>query len=203
MILNAKALTSRGRRPAVWTIGHSTRSLEEFIKALQAHSITCLVDVRSFPGSRRNPQFAKEALSHSLASAGIAYLHLPKLGGRRRSWVDSRNVAWRNEAFRGYADHMETEEFREGIEELLGHAGTGRTAIMCAESVWWRCHRSLIADYLKAYGCLVTHIIDSKHATEHSYTSAARIIDGKLSYRGLFEEDAGHPGSASEAAGLK
>src|SRR5262249_36495541 len=136
----------------IWTIGHSTRSIDEFIEALASQSIQVVVDVRSFPSSRRFPHFNKRELSNSLESASIEYLHLPELGGRRRARKDSHNTAWQNESFRGYADYMETKGFREGIERLLSGARTKRVAIMCAEAVWWRCHRSMISDYLKAKG---------------------------------------------------
>ena len=170
----------------IWTIGHSTRSGEEFSEILLAHEIKVLVDVRSFPGSRRYPQFNREALAASLASVGIEYKHEPRLGGRRKPRADSHNTAWKNASFRAYADHMETEEFRRGVEELLEVAASERTAVMCAEAVWWRCHRSLIADYLKAEGHTVLHIVDKNKTKEHPFTSAARIVKGKLSYRGLF-----------------
>ena len=150
-----------------------------------AHEISTLVDVRTFPGSRRYPQFNKSALSESLASAEIVYKHEPRLGGRRTPRKDSHNTAWQNAQFRGYADHMETDEFANGIKELLELARESQTAVMCAEAVWWRCHRSLIADYLKAAGHTVIHIIDEKKIQEHPFTSAARIVDGELSYRGL------------------
>ena len=169
----------------IWTIGHSTRSGEEFSEILLAHEIKVLVDVRSFPGSRRYPQFNREVLAASLAKLGIEYRHEPRLGGRRKPRADSHNTAWKNVSFRAYADHMESEEFRRGVEELLEVAADARTAVMCAEAVWWRCHRSLISDYLKAEGQTVLHIIDQKKAEEHPFTSAARIVDGKLSYRGL------------------
>ena len=169
----------------IWTVGHSTRSGEEFVEILKAQGIEVLVDVRTYPGSRRYPQFNREALSESLKAAGIEYKHEPRLGGRRRARPDSHNSAWRNEQFRGYADHMETEEFKNGVRELLELAAKARVAVMCAEAVWWRCHRSLIADYLKAEGHEVVHILDEKKTEEHPFTSAARIVDGKLSYRGL------------------
>jgi uncharacterized protein (DUF488 family) len=172
----------------VWTIGHSTRAIDEFVAALKAHGIETLVDVRSFPGSRRYPQFGKDKLAASLAEAGIEYEHFADLGGRRRARTDSRNVAWRNEGFRGYADYMETPNFREGIERLIALARSRCTAIMCAEAVWWRCHRSLISDYLKASGTEVIHIIDVERAEPHPFTSAARIVSGELSYRGLLDE---------------
>jgi uncharacterized protein (DUF488 family) len=167
----------------IWTIGHSTRTIDEFISLLQANQIRLLVDVRSLPGSKRYPQFNKEALADSLGKTGIRYEHFPELGGRRKAKPESKNTAWRNASFRGYADYMETEEFRKGVDRLLDlAAGAGPTAIMCAEAVWWRCHRSLISDYLKARGIEVLHIMDAKKTEPHPYTSAARIVDGKLSY---------------------
>ena len=169
----------------VWTVGHSTRSGEEFGQILRVHEIQVLVDVRSFPGSRRYPQFNREALSESLAKLGIEYKHAPRLGGRRAPRKDSHNTAWKNASFRAYADHTETDEFRNGVEELLELADDSRVAVMCAEAVWWRCHRSLISDYLKAKGHTVIHILDENKTEEHPFTSAARIVDGELSYRGL------------------
>jgi uncharacterized protein (DUF488 family) len=169
----------------LWTVGHSTRSGEEFVQILLAHDVEVLVDVRTFPSSRRYPQFNKAELAASLKHNRIDYLHEPRLGGRRTPRPDSHNSAWRNAQFRGYADHMETEEFRNGVRELLELASTKRVAVMCAEAVWWRCHRSLIADYLKAEGHEVIHIIDEKKTEEHPFTSAARVVDGELSYRGL------------------
>ena len=169
----------------IWTVGHSTRSGDEFVQILLAQGIEVLVDVRTFPGSRRYPQFNKEALAESLKEAGIEYKHEPRLGGRRKPRPDSHNSAWRNEQFRGYADHMETEEFKNKVRELLELASSKRVAVMCAEAVWWRCHRSLIADYFKAEGHEVIHILDEKKTEEHPFTSAAMLVDGKLSYRGL------------------
>ena len=172
---------------SVWTIGHSTRPIDEFVGELQSFRIGALVDVRTYPGSRRYPQFNKADLAASLAGVEIAYRHSPELGGRRRAKPDSLNMAWRNEMFRGYADYMDTEEFREGIERLLGLARESRTAIMCAEAVWWKCHRSLIADYLKARRVTVLHILGEGKAEEHPFTSAARIVNGELSYRGVLD----------------
>ena len=172
---------------SVWTIGHSTRPIDEFVAALASFSIGALVDVRTYPGSRRYPHFNKPTLAASLAGVEIEYRHVPELGGRRRAKPDSLNMAWRNEMFRGYADHMETEEFREGIDWLLGFARESRTAIMCAEAVWWKCHRSLIADYLKAKGVRVLHILGEGKAEEHPFTGAARIVNGQLSYRGVLD----------------
>ena len=167
----------------IWTIGHSTRTIEKFISLLEEHGIKQLADVRLLPGSRRYPQFNKETLADSLSKAGICYEHFPELGGRRKPRENSPNTAWRNESFRGYADYMETEEFDKGVKRLLDLAAdAGPTAIMCAEAVWWRCHRSLISDYLKAVDIEVMHILDANKTEPHPYTSAARIVDGKLSY---------------------
>ena len=171
----------------IWTVGHSTRSGEEFTQILKAHKIEVLVDVRTFPSSRRYPQFNRASLDSALALQKIRYQHEPRLGGRRTPRSDSHNTAWRNAQFRGYADHMETEDFKSGVEELLELSSSARVAVMCAEAVWWRCHRSLIADYLKADGLEVIHIVDEKKTEEHPFTSAARLVDGKLSYRGLLE----------------
>ena len=167
----------------IWTIGHSTREIDEFISLLKENQINLLVDVRAWPGSKRYPQFNKEALEESLSAHAIHYEHFPELGGKRKSTPNSRNTAWRNASFRGYADYMETEQFQRGIERLLDvDSESGATAIMCAEAVWWHCHRSLIADYLKARGLEVMHILGAKTVESHPYTSAARIVDGKLSY---------------------
>jgi len=167
----------------LWTIGHSTRKIDIFISLLEENGIKLIVDVRSLPGSKRYPQFNKEALADSLGQHGIRYEHFPELGGRRKPKADSRNMAWRNASFRGYADYMETEEFRKGIEPLVELAKeTGPTAIMCAEAVWWRCHRALISDYLKARGVEVMHIVDANKSEPHPYTSAAQIVNGELSY---------------------
>jgi uncharacterized protein (DUF488 family) len=167
----------------IWTIGHSTRNIEMFIRLLEGNGIRLVADVRMFPGSKRYPQFNREALANSLGKVGIAYEHFAELGGRRKVRADSRNTAWRNASFRGYADYMETEEFRGGIERLLALASdAGLTAIMCAEAVWWRCHRALISDFLKARGLEVIHIVDLGKTEPHPFTSAARIVNGKLSY---------------------
>jgi uncharacterized protein (DUF488 family) len=174
-------------KTTIWTIGHSTRSIEEFIAILKSFDLHVLVDVRSFPGSRRYPHFNKERLRESLAGEGIDYRHAPELGGRRRAKPDSINMAWRNEMFRGYADYMETEDFRAAIEQLVQLASKRRCVIMCAEAVWWRCHRSLISDYLKASETNVVHIIGAGKSEDHPFTTAARIIDGRLSYRGVLE----------------
>ena len=166
----------------IWTIGHSTRSLGEFLELLAANKIEALADVRQYPASRRYPHFNQRELSQSLAQVGVEYVSLPELGGRRKPRPDSKNTAWRNESFRGYADYMETPEFRSGIDRLLAVARDKRTAIMCSEAVWWRCHRALISDYLKAAGVVVEHIVGLNKNESHPYTSAARIEEGKLSY---------------------
>jgi uncharacterized protein (DUF488 family) len=166
----------------VWTIGHSTRDIAEFLGLLANFRIEALADVRSFPGSRKYPQYGKEALAAALGAAGIEYLWLPGLGGRRRAAPDSPNTALRNASFRGYADHMSTAEFAQGLARLLEVASRARTAIMCAEALWWRCHRSMIADALAVRGIEVVHIMDALHETIHPMTSAARIVQGELSY---------------------
>jgi uncharacterized protein (DUF488 family) len=170
----------------IWTVGHSTRPIEELIEALRSFEIKVLVDVRSFPGSKRYPQFNKKNLKASLTEAAIDYQHFAELGGRRRARTDSLNMAWRNESFRGYADYMETESFRDGILRLLEIARVSKTAVMCSEAVWWRCHRSLISDYLKAKGIEVNHIMRTGKSEPHPFTSAAGIVNGELSYRGVF-----------------
>ena len=167
----------------IWTIGHSTREIDKFISALEANAIKLIADVRLLPGSKRYPQFNRESLAKSLSERGIGYEHFPELGGRRKPKPDSRNTAWRNEAFRGYADHMETEGFREGANRLVDLANkVGPSALMCAEAVWWRCHRALISDFLKARGIELTHILDVKKTEPHPFTSAARIVNAELSY---------------------
>jgi uncharacterized protein (DUF488 family) len=167
---------------SVWTIGHSTRPLDVFLGLLAHYRLEAVADVRRFPGSRRQPQYAQAALRDSLAARGIAYRWLPALGGRRRPRPDSPNSAWRNASFRGYADHIESAEFSGGLDELLELSGQLRTTLMCAEAVWWRCHRALIADVLCVRGIEVVHILDATHWAVHPYTSPARIVEGRLSY---------------------
>jgi uncharacterized protein (DUF488 family) len=166
----------------IWTIGHSTRTFEELLEMLHSFSIELVVDVRHFPGSRKYPQFNKESLEINLPRNNIQYVHLIALGGRRKVNPYSGNTAWKNSAFRGYADYMETDAFREGVSELANKALQQRTAFMCSEAVWWRCHRSMISDYLKVHGWKVMHIMDVGKAQEHPYTSPARIVNGELSY---------------------
>lgn len=166
----------------IWTIGHSTLDLDDFLGLLAVNKIEALADVRSYPGSRRFPHFGAVELKKSLDETGIEYVPFKQLGGRRRAHPDSPHTVWRNEAFRGYADYMETNEYKTGIEELLQLARKKRTAIMCSEAVWWRCHRSMIADYLKAAAVTVEHIMKADKNVIHPYTSAAKILNGKLTY---------------------
>lgn len=169
----------------LYTIGHSTRSLEELIRALQAHGIETLVDIRSFPVSRRMPHFSRESLEQSIPAEDIRYVWLRALGGyRKKLHENSPNIALRNQNFRNYADHMMSVEFRQGVEELLRIAGESRTAYMCAERVWFHCHRMLVSDYLVAHGHTVLHIDDTGPVRAHKLTSEARLIDGQLIYRG-------------------
>jgi len=166
----------------IWTIGHSTRAIEEFLSLLAGSRIEAIADVRSFPGSRRYPQYGREALAATLAAHAIGYHWLPALGGRRKASPDSPNTAWRNASFRGYADYMSSTEFAQGLAELSEVSNKARTTIMCSEALWWRCHRSMIADALCVRGIKVVHILDAKHRVVHPMTSPARIVGGVLSY---------------------
>lgn len=150
---------------------------------LKLHGIKGLVDIRRYPGSRKYPHFNKEALAESLPKNDIIYHHFEQLGGRRKAKPDSVNQVWRHPSFRGYADYMETAEFRATIEELKAIATTKRTAIMCSEAVWWSCHRAMVSDYLKAEGWEVLHIMAPDKTTEHPYTKPAKIEEGRLVYR--------------------
>src|SRR5436853_4555734 len=157
-------LSSTPMAHSLWTIGHSTRPMEGFIGLLHAHGIHLLVDVRTIPYSRRNPQFNTGALAESLLQACLQYQHLPTLGGRRKSRPDSMNLGWRNASFRGYADYMQTDRFRGALEDLMAYGKERATAIMCAEAVPWRCHRSLIADALVRRGWTVRHVLTTAAA---------------------------------------
>jgi uncharacterized protein (DUF488 family) len=169
----------------LYTIGHSTRPLDEFIAALQAHSIQGLVDIRSFPMSRRLPHFNRESLEKTLPDAGIPYRWLKELGGRRKKIRDdSPNLALRKDSFRNYADYMLTEDFHRGIAELIKLAGQSRTAYMCAERVYFRCHRMLVSDWLVAHGHEVFHIDGTGPVKKHELMAEARLIDGQVIYRG-------------------
>ena len=166
----------------IYTIGHSTRTIKQFIELLKAHDIEELVDVRTIPKSRHNPQFSEEELAASLQKAGIAYKHLARLGGLRRTSKDSVNLGWQNTSFRGFADYMATTEFRAGLDELTALAEKKSVAIMCAEAVPWRCHRLLIADALAVEGWQVLHIQSRKTASPHELTTFLKVQDGKLTY---------------------
>jgi uncharacterized protein (DUF488 family) len=168
--------------PTVWTVGHSTRQSEEFLAVLSAYGVELVADVRRFPGSRRLPQFAAAALEATLARCGIAYQWFPELGGRRRPDPASTNLGWRHPAFRAYADHVATDAFAGGLFELLMLAQGLRTAVMCAEVLWWRCHRRLIADVLFSLGVSVVHIRDERAAEVHRLIAPARLVDGCLTY---------------------
>lgn len=171
----------------VYTIGHSTRALDDFLAILAAHGIRGVADVRRHPGSRRHPHFAGPALAATLRDAGLAYDWLPELGGRRAPRPDSPHTAWRLDAFRGYADHMDTDEFRTGLERLLALAEARPTAVLCAEAVPWRCHRQLVADVLVARGNGVVHLLDAHATREHALSRIARLDGGRVIY------DAGQP----------
>jgi uncharacterized protein (DUF488 family) len=166
----------------ILTIGHSTRPLEELIALLRENGARTLADVRRYPASRRHPQFDRGALERSLPEAGIEYVPMPELGGRRTPRKDSRNTAWRNASFRGYADYMETEAWQFALAHLLDRAERERTAIMCAEQAWQQCHRGLISDFLKARDVDVVHILAAGRTEPHPWTAVARIVDGELSY---------------------
>ncbi len=167
----------------VYTIGHSTRSGDDFVALLRQYEIVTLVDIRTMPRSRRNPQFNTEELAHVLPAKGIAYTHLAGLGGLRRGMGEaSPNKGWRNASFRAYADYMLTEPFRQSLEELLALAARGLVAIMCAEAVPWRCHRSLVADALVIRGVVVLDIFDQRHATPHHLTPFARMEGDRITY---------------------
>jgi uncharacterized protein (DUF488 family) len=168
--------------PTIWTIGHSTRSFEVFLALLGENRIELVADVRSYPGSRRCPQFGQVPLREGLSERGLAYEWMQPLGGRRPPRTDSPHGVWRNAGFRGYADYMLAAEFGNGLNELLQLAQKKYTAVMCAEAAWWRCHRSMIADALKARGVRVLHIMNSDDVVEHPYTAPARIVDGRLTY---------------------
>ena len=169
----------------VYTIGHSTRTLEDFEALLKAHGVAQLADVRTVPRSRRHPHFSSDALSRSLPSAGVVYRHFAGLGGLRKPRADSPNTAWRHEGFRGYADYMATPDFERALDELVEFARAGPTAVMCAEAVWWRCHRQLVADALVARSIEVRHIMSADAAPPHTLTEFAQAAEGKVTYRRL------------------
>jgi uncharacterized protein (DUF488 family) len=172
------------RSRLIFTIGHSTRPLDELVALLARNRVSQLADVRTVPKSRRHPHFVREALTESLPRAGIAYRHMPGLGGLRKPRPDSTNTAWRNEGFRGYADYMQTPAFAAALDELLEWAARP-TAIMCAEAVWWQCHRQLIADALVARGVTVRHIMSAAPPQPHHLTEFARVDGTRVTYPGL------------------
>src|SRR5688572_1307810 len=167
---------------AIWTIGHSSHPLDTFIGLLQTHRIECVVDVRRFPFSRRYPHHNGAALATSLTAQSIQYVHVPELGGRRDPGLAQEPSRWRNQAFRAYAAYMQTADFQRGAAAVELMLVRHRCALMCAEALWWRCHRALVADYLKARGTTVWHISARGEATEHPYTTAARLVEGRLTY---------------------
>jgi uncharacterized protein (DUF488 family) len=169
-------------QPIVLTVGHSTRSLEEFIDLLKAHSVSSLIDVRSVPRSRHNPQFNRDTFPDALKAAGIRYAHVAGLGGFRRARSDSANLGWRNASFRGYADYMQTAEFAQNLASLVKQTRKERIALMCAEAVPWRCHRSLIADALVVHGIRVEEIISGTHSQAHALTPFARVKGTAITY---------------------
>jgi uncharacterized protein (DUF488 family) len=174
-----------GELVELFTIGHSTHPIDEFLAILKSHAIERLVDIRTVPRSRHNPQFNRESLPSSLAAAGIGYVHMPGLGGLRLPRKDSINTGWRNDSFRGYADYMQTADFGRSLEELIALASSEHIAIMCAESVPWRCHRSLVADALTARGIAVRHIMSSTSAKAHVLTPFVHVDGRRLTYPGL------------------
>lgn len=173
------------RPPDIFTIGHSNRPADELLRMLQAHGVQFVADIRTIPRSRHNPQFNADVLGQMLHQAGIGYRHIPQLGGLRRPRKDSPNTAWQNASFRGYADYMQTDEFSRALDELCELARERRLAILCAEAVPWRCHRSLVADAVLARGGACRHILSSSRAEPHHLTPFARIERGKVSYPGV------------------
>lgn len=186
-------LTNNQQMPSgpfvLWTIGHSTRTIDQFLGLLQNHGIQILADVRTIPFSRRNPQFNQDSLAKSLQEAGIQYRHLPGLGGRRKSQPDSKNTGWRNEGFRGYADYMQNKRFWDALEDLMAIAQGLSVVIMCAEAVPWRCHRTLISDAMVGRGWTVRHIISANSFQTHTLTPFAKIEKGRLTYPDEMKQD--------------
>jgi uncharacterized protein (DUF488 family) len=168
----------------VWSVGHSNRSLDELVALLRAHGVERVADIRTVPKSRKHPHFHTDALAESLRELGLAYSHLPRLGGFRRPREDSPNGAWRNESFRGYADYAMTDDFAAGLAELRDLAAAAPTAMMCSEAVWWRCHRRLVADRLVVGGDTVLHIASETRAGAHELTPFAAVAEGQVTYPG-------------------
>lgn len=173
----------------IYTVGHSTRDIEEFLEMLKNNEIKCLVDVRRFPSSKKFPAYNQCSLRDTLSENNIEYIHIEALAGRRKALKDSPNSEWHHPSFRGYADYMETAEFQEAIKELELIASERCTAIMCSEAVFWRCHRSMISDFLKSENYQVYHIMTTKKLTEHPYTAPAHIVNGKLTYHQQSTQD--------------
>jgi hypothetical protein len=180
--LREKSRPKEESSPLVMTIGHSTHTIEEFIRLLQAHGATCVVDVRTVPRSRHNPQFNKASLPRSLKKAGLGYVHMPGLGGLRHARRDSVNLGWRNASFRGYADYMQTPEFAQSLEELIRLANQERIVLMCAEAVPWRCHRSLIADALLVRGIRTEDIMSPTRRRVHTLAPFAKVRGTTITY---------------------
>lgn len=170
---------------SIFTIGHSTRTAAEFLDLLRVHGVQQIADVRTVPKSARHPQFNALTLDAFLDSHGVSYRHFPTLGGLRTPRADSINTGWRHPGFRGYADHMQTPAFAQGVDDLLLYAANGRTAVMCAEAVWWRCHRQLLADALLVRAVPVRHILDAKAPKPHQLSEFARTDRGRIWYPGL------------------
>ena len=174
---------------AIYTVGHSTYPIDDFLALLRAHEVRSLVDVRTIPGSRRHPQFAQQQLASVLEDEGITYLHLPSLGGLRKPASDSTNLGWKNPGFRAYADHMATEEFEVGLQQLVRLADERPVAVMCAEALPWKCHRSLLSDALVARGIAVLHIMSTEQVKAHRLTAFARVEGMQVSYPGELKLD--------------
>jgi uncharacterized protein (DUF488 family) len=178
----------RGGGPLVVTLGHSTRTLDEFLALLKEHEVRVLADVRAFPRSRRHPQFNIDTLPQALSAQGVGYRHLTALGGRRTVRPDSPNTAWREPGFRGFADHMDTPAFADGLEALVSLGARERVCVMCAEAQPWRCHRSLIADALVARGLAVEHIMDAGRRRPHRLPAFARLVGARVTYPAVLTE---------------
>lgn len=197
-----KSMPKEEASPLVMTIGHSTHTIEEFTRLLQAHGATCVVDVRTVPRSRHNPQFNKESLPLSLKQAGLGYVHAPGLGGLRHAKLDSPNMGWRNASFRGYADYMQTPEFAQSLEEVVRLANQDRIVLMCAEAVPWRCHRSLIADALLVRGIRTEDILSVTRRQVHTLTPFAKVRGTVITYPSEAPESAQKKSSAKRSRPL-
>lgn len=170
------------KEKTIFTIGHSTLSIDSFLSLLKANKIELVADIRAYPGSRKFPHFNKDNLDRFLKDNGMGYVHLPGLGGRRKKPEGANPTGWKNESFQNYAGYMQTAAFLAAVKELEDMALSKNVVYMCSEAVWWRCHRSLVSDYLKSIGWEVMHILNGNHLKEHPYTEVARIVNGKLEY---------------------